>query len=198
MRNPPGTSPRRSLLHHAIHLLQAQPFRLRYTKVRKEQTQTTCTAPNKEDLGPQIPLIGIHHIRRHHPNNTIPEPVTRRRERHALGSDREREQLADDDPGSGTPGGGKGEDVEADECNEDLACGAGARGGGADDGDDEFGDQHKEGTIDEEGAAAEAFDSIEGERGGADVDDVSYDSYQKGVSDAGLLEEGCAVVDCGS
>lgn len=104
VRDPALGRPRRRLLQHLIHLLQTQPLRLRHTQVRKHKAETAGSAPDEEHLGLQIPSILVHHVRRDEADDTVPEPVTCRRERHALCSDRQREQLADHHPCGGSPG----------------------------------------------------------------------------------------------
>ena len=175
MRDPSRRRPRRRLLHHPIYLLQAQPLGLGDAKVGEQQTQTTRAAPDEEDLRLQIALILVHHVGSNDTDNAVPEPITRRRERHALGADWQGEQLADDDPCGRAPGRGERENVDADEGDEDFACRARAGGGGADYADDEFADEHQQCAVDEKGAAAEALDGVKGEGRGADIDDIGYD-----------------------
>jgi hypothetical protein len=51
---------------------------------------------------------------------TIPEPVRRGRQTNGARADGKREDLANNDPGSGAPGGRKEEYVDADEGNLSL------------------------------------------------------------------------------
>lgn len=196
MGNPLPRSLRRRLLQHPINLFQTQPPRLRHAEIRKQQTKAADTAPHEKHFRPQIALILIDDVGRDDRDDAVPEPVARRRERHALGADGEREEFPDHGPRGGAPGGCEGEDVDADKGDEDFGGGVGVGSGGADDGDGEFAEEHEDGAVDEEGASAEALNGVEGERGGADVDDVDDDGDEEGVADAGLLEEGGSIVEC--
>jgi hypothetical protein len=57
-------------------------------------------------------------------------------------------------------------------------------------------DAHSNGTEHEERATTPLLDHVETWEGGDDVDDVGDEGDYEGVLDAGVLEEGCAVVDC--
>ncbi len=154
MRDPPPRSPRRRLLQHAINLFETQALRLRHAKIRKQQTETTGTTPDEKNLGSQIALVLVHDVGCDDGDDAIPEPIARRRERHAFGADGQGEELADDGPCGGAPGGCEREDIDAHKGDEDFISGVGVRGGGTDDGDDEFADEHEDGAVDEEGASA--------------------------------------------
>src|SRR3569833_2767425 len=107
----------------------------------------------------------------------IPEPVGSRRQTDTTRADRQGEDLANDDPGAGSPGGGEEEDEDGDEGDEELA------------------DQHAQGTPDEDGAAAEALDGPEGNRGREDVDQREDQGHQEDVLDGARgLQEGGRVV----
>lgn len=130
----------------------------------------------------------------------IPEPIRSRRQPHTPGANGKREDLADDNPGARTPGGGEERDVKADEGDHSRDCGMvvlfEAAGGDADDADDELRDDHSGGADDEELAATEAFDGPEGQGGGADVDEGGDEGDQEGVIDrAQTLEEDGAEVE---
>ena len=125
----------------------------------------------------------------------VPEPVGGGGQGNTLGTNGQRVDLADNDPGGGTPGGGKAKDVKAHKNDQAGAGGLGAGQGSADGADDELADQHKTGTPDEQLAAAKLLDAIEGDRGGDDVDQVGDERDEEGVLDARLLEEGGTVVE---
>lgn len=68
--------------------------------------------------------------------------------------------------------------------------------GDTDDSDKELANQHASGTDDEERAAAKLLDGVEGERGGANVDEGENEGDQKGVRDCpSRLQEGSRVVE---
>lgn len=126
----------------------------------------------------------------------LTQPVGRRRQGHALGAHGQREDLADDDPGAGAPGGGEEEDVDADEGDHGLDGVVVVRADGADDGDDELADQHAEGAPDEQRPAAEALHGVERDGRRARVDERRDERDEEGVLDgAELLEEGGAEVE---
>lgn len=186
---------RARLLEHAINLLQRQALRLGDEKVREENAERASRAPHEEDFRPEIALVRIHHVRGDVPDDEVPEPVGRSGQRDALCADGQWEDLPDDDPRGGTPGGGEEEDVEAGEDDEADTRGLGALVGGTHDGDDEFADKHADGAVDEERAAAEFLDSPEGDGGGDDVYDGGDHADEEFVLDADLLEESGAVIE---
>jgi hypothetical protein len=127
----------------------------------------------------------------------VPEPVGGGGETDTTGADGDREDLADDDPGTGTPGGGEEEDVDADECDEG-AGGVGIVGKGSSNGtDDELADDHAESTPDKDSAAAETLNGPEGDGGRAHVDNGEDHGDQEGVLDGvqGLQEDSGVVED---
>ena len=195
-RNPRSRLSRRALLHHLVDLLERQALGLRDEEVSEEHTSSASRAPDEENLGTQVALILVNHVGGDVTDDEVPEPVGGGGKSDALGTDGEREDLADDDPGGRTPGGGKEKDVEADENNEDVAGGGGAGSCSTDDGDDKFTDKHADGAPDEKGSAAEALNGPEGDGSGADVDDGGDDTNDEGALwNMGLLEEGRAVVE---
>lgn len=103
---------------------------------------------------------------------------------------------ADDDPGTGPPGASEEKDVDADEGNHG-SDGVGVLAiDGTDDGDNELTDDHAQSTPEEQGAATELLDGVEGDGGGQDVDDGSDHAQQEGVLDcAQLSEEGGTEVE---
>ena len=123
----------------------------------------------------------------------VPEPVACGGDGDAFGADGEVEDFADDDPGGGAPGGGEEEDVHAAEDDEHEVGGGGGGVAGPHGGDGEFAGGHAEGAVDEEGAAAEALDGVEGDGGADDVDEVVDDADDEGLADADDLEEGGVV-----
>lgn len=67
--------------------------------------------------------------------------------------------------------------------------------GNTDNGDDELADQHTESTPDEESTATELLDGVEGNWGGADIDEGEDERDQEGVADStSRLQEWSRVV----
>jgi hypothetical protein len=127
----------------------------------------------------------------------VPQPVGSGGETDTTGADGNREDLADDDPGAGSPGRGKEEDVDADECDEGTS-GVWVVGKGSSNGtDDELADDHAEGAPDEDSAAAESLNGPEGDGSRAHVDDGEDQGHEEGVGDGvqGLQEDGGVVED---
>ena len=99
-----------------------------------------------------------------------------------------------------TPSGGKEENVEANEC--DLGGDGGivvltlTACGDTDDTDDKFADQHAKSTPDENCAAAQTFNDVEGNGSGAHVDEGSDETNEEGIMDClQLLEKGSTEVE---
>ena len=137
-----------------------------------------------------------HHVGGDDGDDAVPEPVTRGGESDAAGADGDWEDLADDDPGAGAPGGGEEEDVDADESDEGSGCAVVIGESSTDGSDDELANDHAEGTPDEDRAAAEALDGPERDRGGADVDNgKNHGDEERVVDRAEGLEENRGVVE---
>lgn len=142
-------------------------------------------------------LVGMSIVapRRGSKTYAVPEPVGGGGQSDTLGTDGEREDLANDDPSGRTPGGSERGEVDAGEGDQAAAGSVGAGVGSTDNGNDELTHQHDGGTVDEERTTTKLLDGVEGERSGGDVDDIGDDGDEEGVLDADLLEEGGAVVD---
>jgi hypothetical protein len=120
----------------------------------------------------------------------VPEPVRRGRQTDSARADRERENLANDDPGSGAPGGGKEEDVYTDEGNHGLDSFRVRAINRARNGDDELADDHTGRAPDQNGASAESLDNVERDWRGANVDQGGNKIDQERIADRSeLLEE---------
>ena len=99
-----------------------------------------------------------------------------------------------------SPSGGKKEDVEADEC--DLGGNGGvvvltlSACGDTDNTNDEFADQHAKSAPNENCAATETLNDVEGNRSGAHIDKGGNKTDEEGVLDClQLLEEGSTEVE---
>jgi len=119
--------------------------------------------PHEEDVGaePGTVLTVGDKVGGDDSDDTIPEPVAGRGQSNTTRTDRQREDLANDDPGRGTPGGGKYGDVQADE-GDHGASGVGVgrvvggvlASGGANCSDDELHDDHTCSTVDQDRTAS--------------------------------------------
>ena len=112
-------------------------------------------------------------------------------------ADRKREDLANDDPGTRAPRAGKEEDEDGDEGDLGVDggvvhCASIASGvdeglveadGDTDDGNEELTDQHAKGTPDEQRTTTPLLNGVEGDRGGADIDEGEDQRDQEGVAD---------------
>lgn len=87
-------------------------------------------------------LLGTDEVWSDDGDDAVPEPVGGGGETDTTGSDGERVDFTDENPSSGTPGGGEEGDVDADEGDHGLDGGGVVlgftTGGNSDDGNDEF------------------------------------------------------------
>lgn len=126
-------------------------------------------------------------------------------DRQALGTSLEREDLAGDDPGQRTPGGGKEEDVDTDKGDRGLLCGKVVDDdvssriltgrGRAEHGNEELTDAHADGTPEEQGSATELLYSPETGQGGSHVDARRNHGDGEGVLDTRVLKVLGSVVE---
>lgn len=208
---PLGRSPGGGLLHHLIDLLERETLGLGDEEVSVDKGAGAETAPDEEDGRLEVAALLTDHVRGDYGDDGVPEPVGGGRETDTARADGEREDLADQDPGTGTPGRGEEEDEDGDEGdlgvdgvdvvgNGRIAVGGKVglveADGDTDDGDDKLADCHAKGAPEEDGAAAETLDGPERDRGGEDVDDGEDHGDEELVLDgAGGLEERGGVVE---
>lgn len=202
------------LLHHLVDLLEGETLGLGDEEVRVDEGTGAEGTPDEEHGGLHVALVGVDHVGGDDGDDGVPEPVRGSGESDTTGSDGQREDLANDDPRTGSPGGGEEEDEDGDEG--DLGVDGAdvvsqhllafwVRGvevslvetdGHAHTSDDELADKHTEGTNDQDCAATESLDSPEGERSREDVDDGKDHGHKERVLDGtGGLEEGGRVVE---
>ena len=131
----------------------------------------------------------------------VPEPIGRSRDTNSARSNWEGEDLSDDHPRTGTPGGSEEGDVEADEGNHggnsSMIIFLRPAGGNTNDADNELHNDHSRASDDEDPAAAEAFDGPKGDWGRADVDEGCDEGDEERVLDRaeGFEEDGPEVED---
>ena len=208
---PLGRSAGSRLLHHLVDLLERETLGLGHEEVGVDESASAETAPHKEDGRLEVAALLADHVGGDDGDDGVPEPVGGGGETDTARADGEREDLADQDPGAGTPGGGEEEDEDGDEGDLRVdgvdvvghgglavieEVGLVEADGDTNDGDDELANQHAEGTPEEDGAATEALDGPEGDGGGEHVDDGEDHGDQELVLDGtGGLEEGGGVVE---
>lgn len=207
-RAPLGRGTGRGLLHHEIDLLERQTLGLGHQEVGVDKGAGAESEPDVEHGRDE----SADHVRRNNGNDAVPEPVGGGGQSNTAGPDGQREDLTNDDPGTGTPGGGKGEDEDGNEGNLGVdgvdVVGSGATGDGrvrvsvveangdTDGSNNKLADQHGKSTPEQERTAAPLLDTPEGERRGQGVDDVEDDGHEELVGHGtGRLEEGRAVVE---
>ena len=201
-RNPPNTILRNAnLTIQLINLFQRQALRLIDHEVNENNANETASAPDEEDLGLEIGIswTPIDEVGGGVCDGPIEEPVRGGGHGEGLGADFEGEDLAGDDPGDWTPGGGEEEDVDADECDggflggvvvyDDVAGSVLTSGCCAEDGDDELRDAHADCSPEENWASTPLLDGVEAGEGGCCVDAVGDQADDEGVGEAGVLEE---------
>lgn len=72
MRNPLGRSAGGALLQHGVDLLQSETLGLGHEEVCVDEAQTAQTAPDVEDLGSKVSLVGVNHVRSDDGDDAVP------------------------------------------------------------------------------------------------------------------------------
>jgi len=199
VRNPLGGCAWGGLFQHAVDLLEGETLGLGDEDVRVDDAAEAEAVPEPEDLGTEVGIsVGsADEVGSDNGDDAVPHPVGGSGETDTTGTDGKGEDLADKNPGSGTPGGGEEEDVDADEG--DHGADSFVVGGvdGSDNGADELANTHTNSTPDQDRTTAELLNDIEGDRSGADVDEGGDKRDQKGVGDRSqrLEEDGTEVED---
>jgi len=211
---PLGRCSRCCLFHHLVDLLERQALGLGHKEVSVNKRAGAETTPYEKDRRLHVAFVLSYHVRRDDGNNGVPEPVGSSREANATGTNGQREDLADDDPGAGAPGRGKPKDVNGNEGNLGVDGGSvvGKRsilvicgGSGvcfvesdrnADNGDDELAEEHASSAPKEDGAAAKSLHSPERQRCRQDVDEGEDERHEERVLDSTRrLKEGRRVIE---
>ena len=99
------------LLHHSVDLLKRKTLGLPYEEVGVDVAKNTETTPDEEDLGLEVGLVGVDHVRGDDGDDAVPEPVGGGGKSDTSGSDWQGEDLSDADPGTWSPSGSEEEDV---------------------------------------------------------------------------------------
>lgn len=196
MGDPSGGSAWARLLEHTVDLFERKALGFRNEQVGVDEAGRAERAPDEEDFRSQIrlALVLANHVGGDDGNDAVPQPVASGREGDTARADGQGEDLADQNPGAGTPGGGEECDVDADEGDLGRDCRLVvltlATGAHADDGDDELADQHAQRTPDHNCTAPESLNGPERDGRGADVDKSRDETDQERIADGTkLLEE---------
>lgn len=112
VRDPLGGSTGSGLLHEFVDLLKSETLGLVDEEVGVDEAADAEGTPEPEDLCAEVGLVGTDEVRGDDCDDAVPEPVGSGREGNTTRTDGEREDFADDDPSSGTPGGSEEEDVD--------------------------------------------------------------------------------------
>ena len=102
MGNPFRRGSRVGLLQHTVNLLQAQTLGLGNQKIGVDEAGSAERAPDEEDAGLQIGFSRstTDHVRGDDRDDAVPEPVRRGGKRNATSTNRQREDLANQNPSS--------------------------------------------------------------------------------------------------
>jgi len=212
---PLGGGARAGLLHHLVDLLKGETLGFGDEEVGVDEGAGAETTPDEEDAGFEVSLILGDHEGSDDTDDGVPQPVGGGRKSDTTGSDGQREDLTDQDPGTRTPGGGEEEDEDGDECDlgvdganvdsaEDLGTssvgtdrvGLVESDGDTDDGDNELTDQHAESSPDQKWATTELLNGVERDGSRAHVDEGEDQGDQEDVVDGtGGLQERSRVVE---
>jgi hypothetical protein len=200
-RLPSRAGPWGGLFHHLIDLLKSKTLGLRNKKVGVNSGACAQSTPDEEDLGTEVTILLPDEVRTDNCKDAVPEPVGGSGQGNTTGSDWQREDLTNKNPGTRTPSCGKEEDVDADECN----LGGDSRvvveflssGSDTNDGSNKLANQHAQGSPDENCTTAESLNDVEGDRSRADIDQSGNETDEEGIGNRaqGLEEGGTEVED---
>jgi len=166
---------RRDFIQHLVNLFKSKTLGFGNKEVSVDNAEGAKSTPEEEDAGLHVGILGTDQVGSDITDDEVPEPVGGSGKGDTTGTDGEREDFTNKNPGTGTPGGGKEEDVDGNESN--LGVDSGYVVGDGDtinnvgvvetnsdtDGtDNEFTDSHTDGTPEKHGATTEAFDKPEG------------------------------------
>jgi len=201
--HPSGGGYGGGLLHHSVDLLEGEALGLRNEEVGEEEGEDAEGSPHEEDLGTEvgIALVGSNEVWGDDGNDAVPEPVGGGGETDTTGTNGDRKDFTNDDPGCRTPGHGEGGDEQADEGNHGgdgcVVVVLQLTSSDTNDTDNELADDHEEGTDDQDSAASELLHDVEGNGGGADVDQGGDerdeervgDGFERGEEDGSKVED---------
>lgn len=200
---------RRDFIQHLVNLFKSKTLGFGNKEVSVDNAEGAKSTPEEEDAGLHVGIFGTDQVGSDETDDEVPEPVGGSGKGDTTGTDGKREDFTNKNPGTGTPGGGKEEDVDGNESNLGVdsgdvvgdgdtinIVGAVKTNSDTDDSDNEFTDSHTDGTPEKHGATTEAFDKPEGERSGEHVDEGEDEGHEEGVADgASSFQENGRVVE---
>lgn len=172
------------VLIEEVDLLEGESLGLGDAEEGEDDAAGTRRTPDEEDFRLEVGVswAGVDKVGGSVADGEVPEPVGGRAEGDSLGTDVERVDLTDDDPGDGAPCGGEGGDVDADEGDKGLLAGLIFDGDGdTDDSDEVLADAHSDCTPDEKRTTTESLDCPHARDSHEDVDDVGGDGNEEGI-----------------
>jgi len=147
-------------------------------EIGEQEASSTRRSPNEEYLDLEASRVGplVDQVGGCITDTKVPQPVGGNGEGHGLGTNVEREDLASNDPGDRTPGGGEKCNVDANESDQNLLSGrVRSRDRDANDGDQELANAHPGGTDQEQPPPTEPLDTPHTRKCHKHVDDVGGD-----------------------
>jgi len=195
--HPFSTSHWSGLLQHSVDLLQGKTLGLRDEEVCVEEAHDAERSPEEENLWSEVDAAAScgSDVWGNNCDDAIPQPVGRGGKGNTAGSDWQREDFTNDNPGSWSPSGGEEEDVDADERDH------GGNGwltgvGNTNDANNKLANNHTESTPDHDRSSAKLLDNEEGDWGRAHINQGGDQTDQERVVDSVELgEEGGSEIE---
>lgn len=219
MGNPFGGCTRSSLFHHTVDLFESEPLTFRHEEVGIYETADAEGAPQPEDVGTQVALIGSDKIRSDDGDNllivsqsmlvskgdwgislkymlngvtyAIPQPVRGCRKTDTTGTHWKRKDFANYDPCTGAPGAGEEENINTYKRDHRFDHLGVVTSGDTHDRNDKLANKHTDSTPNEQGSTTEFFDGPEGDWSRAHVDKGSNESDEERIVDGAESLEEC-------
>ncbi|KAH3668419.1 hypothetical protein OGAPHI_002173 [Ogataea philodendri] len=187
---PLGRSQWSSLFKHLVNLLQSQTLGFWDQQNGVQQAASAQGSPDEEHLGSKVTLVLVGHVWSNNGDNTVPKPVGSGRETNTSGSDRQWEDLTDNNPGSWTPSRCKEEDVDADEGDHGTDSFVVVSINNTSNSNDELTHNHTESTVDHQWTTSNFLHGNERNWSGENVDDGGDHGNKELVANgAQFLEE---------
>jgi len=114
-RLPARRGARSCLFHHLVNLFQSKTLGLGDEEPGIDEGAGTKATPDEEHRRLEVAPVFVDHVGGNDGDDSVPEPVGGSAETHTAGTDREGEDLADNDPGTRSPGRRKEEDEDGNE-----------------------------------------------------------------------------------
>lgn len=191
-----------------VDLFQAEALCLVDHTVDESDADEAAAEPDEENLGLEvgIALTKVDEVGSRVGNGPVEQPVGGGGDTERLGTSLERENLTSDNPGQGSPGGGKEEDVDADKGDGRLGCRFVVAvdlasdwvldtGNGTGNSYNELGDSHTDGTEQQQWATSPFVSCIKTRDRGHNIDGRRDHGDDKLVLDTSALKVASSVVE---